>query len=435
MAISLPGPSPRTERLGSSQDLKARGSSSRSPKAQKKAVKPPSTTKSIPLMPEQCFTIPGNDANPLPSTPDMSDREGTSRSSRTTEAERRSYLESHSDVAELEPHRVKCRCCGKWLKLSSTQNYALAPWKLHKKACTSEKPCPRKPRLKGVSLASGAEDDDASSIAPSISASEATGTSVAGRVRSSADRQRLLEDDELSGEVRSDSIFCSACAKWVKLSTRTAYQLKNWVIHTERMHGRTEGMAGFKVMAPSNRIREAERKLKLVNDAQARDFTASRVTCKVCSSDVTLNPVVPYQLENWLAHKAACPSSKPTNETSDPGQGYASKPVSTGSNTSLTLTKGAKSSAPPSTSSTDLTYVARDGAKDTAFSSGRKRAREDEEGEEGSKVVRPRTSSYTVPNLKPSGPWGWLKLPWETFKRGFAEGLGAGRGEDSKREG
>ncbi|KAL5536664.1 hypothetical protein ACEPAF_487 [Sanghuangporus sanghuang] len=403
-AISLPGPSPRTKRLGSNQDLKAGGSSSRSPKTPNKTVKPPSTMKSISLLPD--FTIPGEDANPLPSTTDMSDKEGTSHSSRTTEAERRSYLESHPDVAELEPHRVKCRCCDKWLKLSSTQKYALAPWKLHKKACTPENLCSRKSRLKNVSLASGAEDDDASSIAPSIPASEATGKFVAGRIRSSADRQRLLEEDELSGEVRPDSIFCSACAKWVKLSTRTAYQLKNWMIHTERMHGRTEGIsvAGFNVLAPSNRIREAERKLKLVNDAQARDFTISRVTCKVCSSDVTLSEIVPYQLDNWLAHKAACPS-------------------------------GAKPSAPPSRSSTILTCVATDGAKSTAFPSGQKRAREDEEGEEDSKAARPRTSSYTIPDLKPSGPWGWWKLPWETFKRGFTEGLGAGRGEESKREG
>ena len=174
-------------------------------------------------------------------------------------------------------------------------------------------PCARKPRRstghEDVSFAHCAEDDDASSVAPSIPGSDVTGMSVTGRNRSSADRRRLLEEDELSGEVRPDSVNCTVCAKWVKLSTRSAYQLKNWVVHTERVHGRTEAglLGGHKGTAPSNRVREAERKLKLVNDGQARDFTASRVTCKACSADVKLSEIVPYQLDNWLAHKSSCP--------------------------------------------------------------------------------------------------------------------------------
>ena len=147
---SLPGPEPRTKRPASSQDLKG-GESTRSVTTTGKTIKPVSAVRSLTSLTSKCVT-------PLSFTPrnqepdyyrtdattrdddahDVSDREGALRSSRTTEAERRSYLESHPDVAELEPHRVKCRCCDKWLKLSSTQNYALAPWKLHKKACTPE---------------------------------------------------------------------------------------------------------------------------------------------------------------------------------------------------------------------------------------------------------------------------------------------------------
>ena len=100
--------------------------------------------------------------------------------------------------------------------------------------------------------------------------------------------------------------------------------------------------------------------------------------------------------------------------------------------------QNARSSAAPSITSTDLTCVGTDNANGVASStvaSRQKRAREDDEGEGTSKVVRVRTSSFSLPDLKPTGPWGWLKLPWETFKRGFAEGLGAGRGEDSNKEG
>ena len=49
-------------------------------------------------------------------------------------------------------------------------------------------------------------------------------------------------------------------------------------------------------------------------------------------------------------------------------------------------------------------------------------------------TIRPRTSSYTAPNHDPPTSsdggisWGWFWLPWETFKRGFREGLW-GRGD------
>ena len=54
-------------------------------------------------------------------------------------------------------------------------------------------------------------------------------------------------------------------------------------------------------------------------------------------------------------------------------------------------------------------------------------------------TTRPRTSSYTAPNHDPPTSsdggisWGWFWLPWETFKRGFREGLwGRGGGEEER---
>lgn len=37
--------------------------------------------------------------------------------------------------------------------------------------------------------------------------------------------------------------------------------------------------------------------------------------------------------------------------------------------------------------------------------------------------VKPRTESYVPSDAQPPGPWGWFWLPWEAFKRGFAEGF------------
>ncbi|EJC99979.1 uncharacterized protein FOMMEDRAFT_170068 [Fomitiporia mediterranea MF3/22] len=438
--LNLPGPEPRA---GSKGKLNENDSSPRAPRTPGKNPKPPSTLSAkLSLASKHGFTAPDADIKALPSTPDLSDKEGSSRATRTTEAERRAYLESQPDVAELEPHRVLCRCCNKWLKLSTTQKYALAPWKLHKKSCTAEKPSSKGSRrsmdFEGSLLASGAEDDDASSIAPSISASEMTRASAAGHRLSAAERQRILEEDELSGEVRPDTIYCSGCAKWVKLATRSTYQLKNWITHVQRVHGQSgenPGMGGG-VGAPSSRVREAERKLQLVNDALARDFTPSRVTCKVCATDVPLSDTVPYQLDNWLAHKSVCPArtsavDSPTATRSADLNGD-SRPDSVPeiSNASLISSKSSAARAPPSRASTDATCVAVDSGSGIASVSsslavGRKRGREEDENEEGgTDAVRARTASYITPDIKPSGPWGWLKLPWETFKRGFAEGLG-----------
>ena len=58
------------------------------------------------------------------------------RASRTTEAERLAYFQNHPDVAEVEPHRVLCKCCEKWLKLHPTSRYGMAPWKAHNLICS-----------------------------------------------------------------------------------------------------------------------------------------------------------------------------------------------------------------------------------------------------------------------------------------------------------
>ena len=91
-------------------------------------------------------------------------------------------------------------------------------------------------------------------------------------------------------------------------SRRTRKYMSSWFLHTERVHGRQYSYPGGKSSSsPSSRVQEAERKLQLVNDAQATEFTATMVTCRLCSTEVQLNETIPYQLDNWLAHKSSCP--------------------------------------------------------------------------------------------------------------------------------
>ena len=150
--------------------------------------------------------------------------------------------------------------------------------------------------------------DDASSVAPS----EITAISASGISRRStpAGRLAVLESHPLSGEVRETEIYCIVCAKWIKLSNEVKYKLLNWQQHVLRMHSHEgvdkEGAAGDGDGVPSSRVKEAERKITLVNDAQAKEFGPHRVTCKVCERDVMLEGTGKYELTNWMEHKRIC---------------------------------------------------------------------------------------------------------------------------------
>lgn len=149
-----------------------------------------------------------------------------------------------------------------------------------------------------------AEDDDASSVAPSVSPSDASmsiAVSTATAKRTLEERKRILEEDELTTEVREHEVFCAQCNKWIRLSSKSKYALSNWHTHTKSKHGKSsEG--------PSSRVQEAERKLQLVNDAQVKEFTANSVVCGNCSVSVRLSGKGAYDVTSWLAHKAVCSS-------------------------------------------------------------------------------------------------------------------------------
>lgn len=58
--------------------------------------------------------------------------------------------------------------------------------------------------------------------------------------------------------------------------------------------------------APSTRVKEAERKLKLVNDSNVKEFASTWAVCKICDVKVLLSEKVPYLLDNWIEHKTFC---------------------------------------------------------------------------------------------------------------------------------
>lgn len=119
----------------------------------------------------------------------------------------------------------------------------------------------------------------------------------------------MLEADPLTGEVRETELFCAKCEKWIKLSPKIKYQMVNWRQHVLRVHWQEREQPGApdgEGAVPSNRVKEAERKIALVNDIQAKDFGPRRVACGVCGKDIVLEGTANYELGSWLEHKRIC---------------------------------------------------------------------------------------------------------------------------------
>jgi len=265
----------------------------------------------------------------------------------------------------VEPHRVHCSRCDKWLSLGTKQTYALGPWDKHRESCD------RKP-----SQALAPEDDDDASVAFSIAQSEQE------MPRTEAERQAFLEADPRAEQVLPNEALCKKCQKWIKLAFKQRYALGNWLLHQHRCSG----------SIPSSRVATAERKLKIVNDAQAKSFTARSVECASCGTITGLEG--DYVLTKWEEHKSRC-SGNPS--ATDPNR-------------------------PPLSSTSDDTLVAP--SANPALARGTKRSRDADDDDVPEPVAtRAKTGDHVQSNNEPLTALEWILLPFQTFVSGFRQGL------------
>lgn len=287
---------------------------------------------------------------------------------RRTEAERIKVFQDHPDCDEVEPHRVHCTRCNKWLSLGTKQTYATSPWEKHRESCD------RKPPRDGNHSATPEADNHSASA----------GHSEHNVRRTEAERQSILESDPRAEQVLPNEVLCKKCQKWVKLSAKQLYALGNWNQHQQRCSG----------TLPSSRVATAERKLKLVNDSKAKSFTSRSVACLSCGVTVALDGE--YVLTKWDEHKAKC----------------SNHPVSA---------KPAGRRPPHSASATsEDTLVARSAPRGT------KRSREPDEDEDKASQPAPyraRTENYVPPDKEAPSVLGWFLLPFQPFISGFRRGL------------
>ncbi|KIK50457.1 hypothetical protein GYMLUDRAFT_51165 [Collybiopsis luxurians FD-317 M1] len=290
---------------------------------------------------------------------------------RRTEEERIEYFKNQPECGSLEPNRVKCTRCQKYVSLGKQTTYNVRPWEKHRAKCDL------KPAVEHQ--ASPEATDGGSAATPRTRLTE-------------EERKGILLADPNIQEVEPEQVLCKNCTKWIRLNNTTAYDLSNWKQHNRSCNA----------PIPSSRVATAARKLQLVNDEQVKSFSTNTVVCATCNITVELTKDVDYNLTLWNEHKAGCDRSK-----------AGSVPFPTRS---------------PSSVGSSSTVV----APEAPAPKGVKRRLEDTEVElpkgdpDARPQVRPRTEEYVAPDKEPPSVLGWFVMPFKSFVRGFRESMSKG---------
>ncbi|KAJ4475041.1 hypothetical protein J3R30DRAFT_3506223 [Lentinula aciculospora] len=300
---------------------------------------------------------------------------------RRSESERIEYFKNQPECGTLEPNRVKCLRCQKYVSLGKQTTYKVRPWEKHRAKCDL------KPAVEHQASPEGAEEECRSEVTHGPRAR-----------RTEEERKSILFADPNVQEVQKDRVLCKKCNSWIRLSS-SRYDLGNWNLHNKCCGA----------IVPSSRVATAERKLKLVNDIRAASFGVNYVICAACKTTVALMNDVDYNLTLWDEHKADCPepgSHDGSDKSSNiPFPTHAAKaPASIGSTSTVvspeeTILKGVK--RPLEDSEVDLPQDDPDARPQN----------------------RPRTEDYVAPDKEP-GVFGWFMAPLKSFVRGFKESLG-----------
>ncbi|KAG1774102.1 hypothetical protein EV702DRAFT_1126647 [Suillus placidus] len=420
---SLPGPSPpqsprnsqESQVLSAKPVSKARGSHSRassvvslnrsirheSPSVLSVRAKP--SDKSSPASKAKCPDTPDDDADETSSIAESS----AGGRIRRSESERIQYFKDQSQCDDMEPHRVHCARCDKWINLGKRQTYTVRPWEIHRRRCDPRSPVSKKSNRSEPEMEKPEGEVSISELSQEITKQP----SPQSARQSDAEKKALLEEDPRAQEVKPHEVLCRSCQKWIKLSIDHTHLLGNWHAHQQRCSG----------VVPSI-VATAERKYILLNDPQAKSSSARHVECAFCRTNVELDGVAQYDLTKWHEHKAKC-SSHAVQPTPKAPSSRLSRVFPPPSGQSITQTPISEVHKPPpssSSASTDATAI----NDNSPCRIGEKRVRDEEDAGEDRPVNRPRTVAYQVPENEASGPWGWFMQPFKAFVRGFREGLG-----------
>jgi len=175
-----------------------------------------------------------------------------------------------------------CLKCNRTVKLGTRTTYTVKPWEAHRSKCDTPKD-PSEPQTIR---------------------------------RTVEERKALLETDTRAAQIKPDEVLCARCNKWIQLLKTQDYSLSNWNKHqstcSEAVYVQAFRSIDASVLiililtSPSDRVSSAERKLKILNDPQQKDYGPRHVSCKICDVEVMLEGPGDYELESWELHKSTC---------------------------------------------------------------------------------------------------------------------------------
>ncbi|KAF8637612.1 hypothetical protein AX17_002681 [Amanita inopinata Kibby_2008] len=310
---------------------------------------------------------------------------------RRTETERILYFRNQPECAKLEPRRVLCTRCNSYVNLGQKQTYSVRPWESHRIKCDAR---------------AGDEPHGATRNGKSAevkAGSTGTPSTIESPIRrNESERKAFLESDSRAEEIRPDQVKCRTCKKWVRLSTKLTYALYHWQRHQE-----TCGIG-----IPSSRVTTAERKLQLVNDADAKSFGTRHVECSQCGLHITLEGDGDYNLTKWEEHKINCPSLPQSAVTESTNHPELPEPANAVPFPIIEDSANNTESKPAAEYSSNANLKRGRSESDATMD------RDDERP-----LNRPRTASYVAPEVEAPSALGWFLLPLKSFVRGFRESL------------
>ncbi|TDL24569.1 hypothetical protein BD410DRAFT_94573 [Rickenella mellea] len=275
--------------------------------------------------------------------------------SRKTLEERKTQLESDPRVGDVEPHRIHCKVCDKWLKLNNDIEYATFNWFKHISKCDGKTASPVKgdvgPSEKPAEVAEVVE------VPPPPKTKTRT---------TAQEREVKLRQDPRLVEVEAHRCLCGMCGRWLKLQNKIEYDAHNWLSHAIKCEVKTgwkpgstlnatsiadpdpEGLNAVKVepststpellakkpcppvprprgRPPSFKVKpeptttsigtpldkfvrksDAQREAELRADPRQKGVERGRVLCGSCDNWIKLNYQHSFLPGNWLRHAERC---------------------------------------------------------------------------------------------------------------------------------
>ncbi|KAF8529831.1 hypothetical protein JB92DRAFT_614830 [Gautieria morchelliformis] len=228
-----------------------------------------------------------------------------------TEAERIQEFHADPHVAEVEPYRVRCALCNKWIKLRNNSRYCSIPWKCHRDGCTRMHGIPNNEPNRSLAVPARSSQD--------IHVHSGTATDVIST--STSCQPSTLDSSPAGSPAATNTRLPKVDPSVPPASVHPSLQLHttNHLVTPTQSISLTlsSGSSGSGTSNAASggprraRLRDAElRRATLEADPHTEIVEPDRILCSICKKWVKLRPNSTYCSAPWYSHTQRCISRK-----------------------------------------------------------------------------------------------------------------------------